>query len=229
MNTRSAISDRSRWPTVKCSRSARRRSGCAVMSRSAVGSTCRQSSDRGQPTRCPGSGRGRFEPATSCRSGRRQRRSPMLIQAPTPHCRPRPSFCTRCAGRETTGSPTSAALAATVWTVSSRSDRVGTPAWKVSHCSVTPRRSGMELPSEGVVRGAIQVPPGGEPVIFMADHPVTGGYPVVAVLVDDDTDRAAQAVPGQQIRIVSLLEDGQCRCEIAKLGCHHVKFAGVAC
>ena len=56
--------------------------------------------------------------------------------------------------------------------------------------------------SEGVVRGAIQVPTGGEPVIFMADHPVTGGYPVVAVLVDDDTDRAAQSVPGQQIRIV---------------------------
>ena len=63
-------------------------------------------------------------------------------------------------------------------------------------------RSGMELPSEGVVRGAIQVPPGGEPVIFMADHPVTGGYPVVAVLVDDDADRAAQSAPGQQIRIV---------------------------
>jgi allophanate hydrolase subunit 2 len=53
-----------------------------------------------------------------------------------------------------------------------------------------------------VVRGAIQVPTGGEPVIFMADHPVTGGYPVVAVLVDDDADRAAQSVPGQQIRIV---------------------------
>ena len=94
-----------------------------------------------------------------------------------------------------------AALADTVWTVSSRSDRVGLrlegePLQR--HAS----RSGMELPSEGVVRGAIQVPPGGEPVIFMADHPVTGGYPVVAVLVDDDADRAAQSAPGQQIRIV---------------------------
>ena len=55
--------------------------------------------------------------------------------------------------------------------------------------------------SDGVVRGAVQVPPSGAPVIFMADHPVTGGYPVVAVLVDDDSDRAAQSVPGQQIRI----------------------------
>jgi allophanate hydrolase subunit 2 len=55
--------------------------------------------------------------------------------------------------------------------------------------------------SEGVVRGAIQVPPSGAPVIFMADHPVTGGYPVVAVLVSDDSDRAAQSVPGEHIRI----------------------------
>jgi allophanate hydrolase subunit 2 len=45
------------------------------------------------------------------------------------------------------------------------------------------------------------VPPGGEPLIFLADHPATG-YPVVAVVVDDDIDRAAQPVPGQQIRIV---------------------------
>jgi allophanate hydrolase subunit 2 len=36
----------------------------------------------------------------------------------------------------------------------------------------------------------------------MADHPVTAGYPVVAVLVDADADRAAQSAPGQQIRIV---------------------------
>ncbi|HET8915547.1 MAG TPA: allophanate hydrolase, partial [Propionibacteriaceae bacterium] len=43
---------------------------------------------------------------------------------------------------------------------------------------------------------------GGEPVIFLADHPVTGGYPVVAVLLDKAIDQAAQAVPGQQIRIV---------------------------
>jgi biotin-dependent carboxylase-like uncharacterized protein len=93
------------------------------------------------------------------------------------------------------------ALAETVWTVSSRSDRVGLRL-EGEPLQRHARRSGMELPSEGVVRGAIQVPPGGEPVIFMADHPVTGGYPVVAVLVDDDTDRAAQSVPGQQIRIV---------------------------
>ena len=58
----------------------------------------------------------------------------------------------------------------------------------------------VELPSEGMVRGAVQVPPGGEPVLFLADHPVTGGYPVVAVVLDADVDRAAQVRPGQSVR-----------------------------
>ena len=62
-------------------------------------------------------------------------------------------------------------------------------------------RRGQELPSEGVVRGAIQVPPSGEPVVFLADHPVTGGYPVAAVVRDADLDLLAQAVPGQSLRI----------------------------
>ncbi len=57
-----------------------------------------------------------------------------------------------------------------------------------------------ELPSEGLVRGAVQIPPGGEPVLFLADHPVTGGYPVLAVLLDSDVDRAAQVRPGQRVR-----------------------------
>jgi biotin-dependent carboxylase-like uncharacterized protein len=97
------------------------------------------------------------------------------------------------------------ALAGTVWTVSSQSDRVGLRlTGEPLERHVT--RSGQELPSEGVVRGSIQVPPGGEPVIFLADHPVTGGYPVVAVLLDKDADRAAQAVPGQEIRIVLVRE-----------------------
>ena len=42
-----------------------------------------------------------------------------------------------------------------------------------------------ELPSEGMVRGALQIPPSGKPVLFLADHPVTGGYPVIAYVVDD--------------------------------------------
>jgi biotin-dependent carboxylase-like uncharacterized protein len=93
------------------------------------------------------------------------------------------------------------ALAVTTWTVSSRSDRVGIRLTGTALQRKASRRT-RELPSEGVVRGSIQVPPSGEPVIFLADHPVTGGYPVAAVLLDEDIDRAAQAVPGQRIRIV---------------------------
>lgn len=57
-----------------------------------------------------------------------------------------------------------------------------------------------ELPSEGMVAGALQVPPSGQPTLFLADHPVTGGYPVIAVVVDADLDLAAQARPGQRLR-----------------------------
>ena len=62
------------------------------------------------------------------------------------------------------------------------------------------RASKDEIPSEGIVLGAIQVPPSGQPVVFLADHPLTGGYPVVAVVLDDDIDRAAQLRPGQRLR-----------------------------
>ncbi len=57
-----------------------------------------------------------------------------------------------------------------------------------------------ELPSEPMMRGAVQVPPSGEPVLFLADHPVTGGYPVLAYVVDSNVDRCGQLRPGQQLR-----------------------------
>ena len=50
-----------------------------------------------------------------------------------------------------------------------------------------------------MVRGAIQVPPNGEPVIFLNDHPVTGGYPVIGVVESVDVDLVAQLVPGQPV------------------------------
>jgi len=62
-----------------------------------------------------------------------------------------------------------------------------------------------ELPSEGLVRGALQVPRSGKPVLFLADHPVTGGYPVIGYVVDADVDRCAQLRPGQQL----LLREGR--------------------
>lgn len=62
------------------------------------------------------------------------------------------------------------------------------------------RRRTEELPSEGVVEGALQVTPDGMPVLFLADHPVTGGYPVIAVVDAEHVHLAAQARPGHQIR-----------------------------
>jgi KipI family sensor histidine kinase inhibitor len=57
-----------------------------------------------------------------------------------------------------------------------------------------------ELPSEGMVAGALQVPPDGMPILLLADHPVTGGYPVIAVVRSADISLAAQLRPGQLIR-----------------------------
>jgi allophanate hydrolase subunit 2 len=66
------------------------------------------------------------------------------------------------------------------------------------------RVSDRELSSEGMVCGALQVPPSGQPTLFLADHPVTGGYPVIAVVVHADLPRAAQVRPGQRITFIRL-------------------------
>lgn len=91
-------------------------------------------------------------------------------------------------------------LATIAWAVSDKSDRKGI---RLIGGSVqrAPDLRDAELPSEGMVRGAIQIPPNGEPVIFLNDHPVTGGYPVIGVIRTADIDRAAQLVPGQEVRL----------------------------
>ncbi|WP_410637388.1 biotin-dependent carboxyltransferase family protein [Amycolatopsis sp. lyj-346] len=82
------------------------------------------------------------------------------------------------------------------WTVTAESNRVGL------RLDGTPLRRAVdgELPSEGVVTGAIQVPPSGRPVVFLADHPTTGGYPVAAVVKTAALSALAQARPGTRIR-----------------------------
>ena len=82
------------------------------------------------------------------------------------------------------------------WTVSQDSNRVAVRL----EGPTLPRSRTDELPSEGLVRGAVQVPASGQPLIFGADHPVTGGYPVLAVLTERDTDHAAQLRPGETVR-----------------------------
>ncbi|MGE2833175.1 biotin-dependent carboxyltransferase family protein [Mycobacterium sp. SMC-4] len=89
-------------------------------------------------------------------------------------------------------------LVRTNWQVTDRSDRVGV---RLVGMPLEYRWADRQLPSEGVTRGAIQVPPNGFPVILGPDHPVTGGYPVIGVVTDDDVDKIAQARPGQTIRL----------------------------
>ena len=62
------------------------------------------------------------------------------------------------------------------------------------------RVSEAELPSEGVVPGAVQVPPNGQPIVFLGSCPTTGGYPVVGVVAAPDLAHAAQARPGTALR-----------------------------
>ncbi len=88
-------------------------------------------------------------------------------------------------------------LVGQVYEVTSDSNRVGI---RLDGEPLERARKG-ELSSEGMVRGALQIPPSGTPVLFLADHPVTGGYPVVAYVLDDDVDRCAQLRPGQALRL----------------------------
>ena len=65
---------------------------------------------------------------------------------------------------------------------------------------VIKRRAG-ELPSEGIVLGAVQLPPSGQPVVFLHDHPTTGGYPVIAVVDPRDLPMCAQLRPGARLTL----------------------------
>lgn len=82
------------------------------------------------------------------------------------------------------------------WRVSGHCDRVG-----IRLTGATLAVGDRSLPSEGVPLGAVQVPPSGEPILFLADHPVTGGYPVVGVVADADIDLLGQLRPGDPLRL----------------------------
>jgi KipI family sensor histidine kinase inhibitor len=82
------------------------------------------------------------------------------------------------------------------WTVTSTSDRTGLRL----EGPVLERSSSDELLSEGMVAGAIQVPPDGQPILFLSNCPTTGGYPVVGVVLAEDLPLAGQARPGSKLR-----------------------------
>ncbi|MEY5099856.1 MAG: hypothetical protein RJA36_2575 [Pseudomonadota bacterium] len=83
------------------------------------------------------------------------------------------------------------------WQVTPQSNRVGLRL--AGQVALTRAISG-ELPSEGTIAGAIQVPPNGQPVLFLADHPLTGGYPVVGAVAPHHLDRAGQIPVGAWVR-----------------------------
>lgn len=105
------------------------------------------------------------------------------------HLGPRADWIDDAAGR----------LRAGTWTVAPTGDRVGArlegPALERAE-----HRRGQELRSEGLVGGAVQVPPDGQPVVFLADHPTTGGYPVVGVVDPAELAAFAQLRPGSSVR-----------------------------
>ncbi|MCU1601782.1 MAG: Allophanate hydrolase 2 subunit 2 [Frankiales bacterium] len=90
-------------------------------------------------------------------------------------------------------------LATASWTVSATSDRT---AVRLEGPTLQ-RRTTTELQPEGLIPGAMQVPPNGQPLVFLNDHPVTGGYPVVAVVERRDLRVLAQAPPGSTVSFVA--------------------------
>ena len=90
-----------------------------------------------------------------------------------------------------------ARLAAQRWQVTPQSNRVGL---RLAGDTPLDRAIGGELPSEGTALGALQVPPSGQPVLFLADHPLTGGYPVIATVAPYHLDRAGQIPVGAWLR-----------------------------
>lgn len=92
-------------------------------------------------------------------------------------------------------------LFAQAWTVTPSSDRVG---MRLEGEQSLERDHDGELPSEGMVTGSLQVPPNGQPVLFLNDHPVTGGYPVIGVVHSSALPALAQARPGMTVRFTRL-------------------------
>lgn len=91
-----------------------------------------------------------------------------------------------------------ALLAQQTWLTTPQSNRVGI---RLQGAVPLARSQQAELPSEGTVAGALQVPPSGQPVLFLADRPLTGGYPVIACVAPYHLDRAGQIPVGAQVRL----------------------------
>ncbi|MFI5254958.1 MAG: biotin-dependent carboxyltransferase family protein, partial [Candidatus Limnocylindrales bacterium] len=93
------------------------------------------------------------------------------------------------------------ALLASAWTVSPRSDRSGV---RLEGPALPTDPQAGTLLSRGMVPGAIQLPPRGEPIVLQADGPTVGGYAVAAVVAEADLGRLAQRGAGMEVRFVAV-------------------------
>ncbi|KLN47372.1 hypothetical protein AAY77_01675 [Providencia rettgeri] len=84
-----------------------------------------------------------------------------------------------------------------LWQVTASSNRIGL---RLSSEKPLDREQLQELPSEGTCIGAIQVPANGQPVLFLNDHPLTGGYPVIGAVCEYHLDLAGQIPVNAKIR-----------------------------
>ncbi|MBI1285770.1 MAG: 5-oxoprolinase/urea amidolyase family protein [Thiobacillus sp.] len=91
-----------------------------------------------------------------------------------------------------------AAFFAGTFGVDASSDRRGL---RLAGSAVTHERA--DLPSQGVLPGAIQIPPDGRPIILGWDGPVTGGYPVIAGVISADLPKVAQLCPGDAVQFMT--------------------------
>jgi antagonist of KipI len=94
-------------------------------------------------------------------------------------------------------------LCATPFVVSTRSDRMGCRLEGTASWGAIPG----SLPSIPTTLGAVQLPPGGSPILLLADHPTTGGYAQIAVLCRADRQIAGQLAPGDRIQFVPISRD----------------------
>ena len=88
-------------------------------------------------------------------------------------------------------------LSETAWNVTAQSNRVGI---RLNAEVRLEYAESVELLSEGCVNGAVEIPPDGKPLLFLADHPLTGGYPVIGAVADYHLDLAGQIPVGAKIR-----------------------------
>jgi biotin-dependent carboxylase-like uncharacterized protein len=87
-------------------------------------------------------------------------------------------------------------LVSTAWTLSTETNRIAARLTGPELALVEPR----QLPTEGLQIGSIQVPPSGQPIVHLSNHPPTGGYPVIAIVDESDLPMLAQSLPGTVVR-----------------------------